>query len=67
MTTPLLFGKRRPVPASTAAQYVGTGTEFEPVKDPLLFGKRRSVAADAAAQYVGTDTEFEPLKDPKAR
>ena len=34
MTTPLLFGKRRPVAADAAAQYVGTATEFEPVKDP---------------------------------
>ena len=66
MATPLLFGKRRSVPATAAAQYAGTDTEFEPVKDPLLFGRRRAVAKAAAAQYAGTDTEFEPVKDPQA-
>lgn len=29
MKTPLLFGKRRPVAAPAAAQYVGTETEID--------------------------------------
>ncbi len=30
MTTPLLYGKRRPAPPAVAAQYVGTDTEMDP-------------------------------------
>jgi hypothetical protein len=34
VTTPLLFGKRRPVAPAAAAQYVGTETEIDQIKDP---------------------------------
>lgn len=33
MSAPLLFGKRRPVAAAAAAQYVGTDTEVD-LKNP---------------------------------
>lgn len=60
MATPLLFGKRRPIAADAAAQYVGTDCEMDnKVPAPLLFGKRSPVAPNAAAQYVGTDSEID--------
>jgi hypothetical protein len=37
MTTPLLFGKRRPLSAGAAAQYVGTETEID--GDKVLKGR----------------------------
>jgi hypothetical protein len=60
VVTPMLFGKRRSVPADTAAEYVGTDSELDlKIPGPLLFDQRRPVSPGAAAQYVGTDSEIE--------
>ncbi len=53
MTTPLLFGKRRPAAPAIAAQYVGTDTEMDPKdnfeRTPCSVSLRRRETNEAAA------------------
>ncbi len=52
MKTPLLFGKRRPLEAPVAAQYVGTDTEMDPkvISDRALKTEIRPLVRDEGSK-----------------